>query len=341
MKLQWRKRSMAAKDNRTVWNIKHSLIFLFSFFPFLQWITCFVINGRIPKKRWLVMGLANIGITLLIILVPLLISGYINSHLPVVPSYPSLSQYLDTTGMTYSEYSLTPEYQQYQQDCDAYRLLPDVIERTRLTDIRNSITTFVPTLHLISWFIFMVLLFFIERYRYLRELWNQENRNAVYQAFGTPQTAYGMMYQGSGAPGITPGFVQGTSQSASQESNLRMAPEFIQKTSQSAVQPQTTLQQSAVQPRTQVQTQAASFQAVNINTADESTLMTLPGMMTIQAKKILAYRTQNGPFPSREVFFRVMEAKPHIIVRLQDKITLEDAAPAFESDAPEKRRFDL
>ena len=102
-------------------------------------------------------------------------------------------------------------------------------------------------------------------------------------------------------------------------------------------------------PETGIQ-QAEGGQAtpINVNTASEEELMTLPGMKTIDAKRIIGYRTANGAFNSTDEFFASFEAKPHMIVKMQDRITLYSVATAGAgavSNEPHPqmtvKRFDL
>ena len=56
---------------------------------------------------------------------------------------------------------------------------------------------------------------------------------------------------------------------------------------------------AATAPAETVPAETVSF-PVNINTADADTLTALPGIGQVLAKRILAYRTQNGPFRAIE-----------------------------------------
>jgi len=83
--------------------------------------------------------------------------------------------------------------------------------------------------------------------------------------------------------------------------------------------------------------------------------MTLTGMKTIDAKKIIDYRNSHGAFKNTDEFFGSFEAKPHMIVKMTREITVErkenpEGAYAAQtqtetvsnSGAHEtKRRFDL
>jgi competence ComEA-like helix-hairpin-helix protein len=64
-------------------------------------------------------------------------------------------------------------------------------------------------------------------------------------------------------------------------------------------------------------------QPVNINTAGEAKLMTLPGVGPVYAKRIIAFREEKGPFQSVEEIKRIkgigektfLKMKPHISVK--------------------------
>lgn len=77
--------------------------------------------------------------------------------------------------------------------------------------------------------------------------------------------------------------------------------------------------------------------ALDINTAAEEEIAALPGLSIIDAKRAISYREQNGGFKSTDEFFEVISAKPHIVVRLQDVITLSDV-PAKKSFEPSSKR---
>lgn len=63
---------------------------------------------------------------------------------------------------------------------------------------------------------------------------------------------------------------------------------------------------------------------VNINTADEKTLMTLPGIGKTSAQRIIAYREENGYFTSIEELMEVEGIGQSRFDKLKDYITVED-----------------
>lgn len=64
-------------------------------------------------------------------------------------------------------------------------------------------------------------------------------------------------------------------------------------------------------------------QKVNINTADEATLDTLPGIGPSKAKRIIEYREQNGPFKSIEELKNVSGIGEKTFEQLKDLITVK------------------
>ena len=67
---------------------------------------------------------------------------------------------------------------------------------------------------------------------------------------------------------------------------------------------------------------AASFAAVNINTATKDELDKLPGIGPVKAQAIIDYRTKNGPFKSLEDIQKVSGIGPETFKDMQGKISL-------------------
>ena len=59
---------------------------------------------------------------------------------------------------------------------------------------------------------------------------------------------------------------------------------------------------------------------VDINTADEKTLMRLPGIGAGRAKAIIAYRKKHGPFKHIKDLIKVRGIGKRLAYRLEDKI---------------------
>lgn len=71
---------------------------------------------------------------------------------------------------------------------------------------------------------------------------------------------------------------------------------------------------------------AVSMTLVNVNDCDEAALAALPGLSIVDAKKAIAYREQNGAFPTVESFIATLGIKPHIAVQLTGRITVGPTA---------------
>jgi competence protein ComEA len=66
-----------------------------------------------------------------------------------------------------------------------------------------------------------------------------------------------------------------------------------------------------------------SGQKININTADEAMLDTLPGIGPSKARSIIEYRNQNGPFQSIEEIKNVPGIGDKTFEQLKDLIAVE------------------
>ena len=67
----------------------------------------------------------------------------------------------------------------------------------------------------------------------------------------------------------------------------------------------------------------AEAEKININTADEDTLMTLNGIGKAKAEAIIAYREEHGGFRSIEEIREVNGIKDSVFERIRESITVE------------------
>lgn len=366
------------ETNTFGWRMKKSWFTLLAFVPFIQFIPFFIMNGKVPKKKWLFMGFANIALIAISIALYLLGPVYQESSYdyryeaadrtsPEAPKgrpdspkgQPNILRYdFDINDPNYmktdaykqyeddmeafeqteeyleyekalEEYESSEEYQAYLDALDEYYDSPEFIEYYNTLNQSNmtgrAIRLAGKYIGITTYILFAVLCFFVEKYIFLRNLSVNENRGAVYG-------------QLSGRMDFVPTMPAQPAQSNPND----VTAQFV-----SSLQPNAPVQEVnqhiAAVP---VQTEAANNTIVNINQATEEELMTLPGMKTIDAKKIINHRMVNGAFKSADEFFASFEAKPHMIVKMQNLIITEQAdANQAQQSAPQpqnvNRRFDL
>ncbi|MCM1192618.1 MAG: helix-hairpin-helix domain-containing protein [Butyrivibrio sp.] len=74
---------------------------------------------------------------------------------------------------------------------------------------------------------------------------------------------------------------------------------------------------------TELWPESAGDGLININTADEEALCTLPGIGASRAGDILRYREENGPFESCEDIMKVPGIKDSVYGKIRDRIKIE------------------
>ncbi|HRU94726.1 MAG TPA: helix-hairpin-helix domain-containing protein, partial [Anaerolineae bacterium] len=78
---------------------------------------------------------------------------------------------------------------------------------------------------------------------------------------------------------------------------------------------------------------AAAPPKVDLNTADATTLITLPGIGPVLAERILAYRETRGPFLAPEELLAVPGIGAKVYAGLAERLTLSLPAPEAATDA--------
>lgn len=79
----------------------------------------------------------------------------------------------------------------------------------------------------------------------------------------------------------------------------------------------------------------------DINSAIEEELISNLGMTIIDAKKAIEYRQKNGNFTSIDEFFNSINAKPHIIAKLQEFIIIGENNKSEIKKQNNRRRVDI
>jgi competence protein ComEA len=88
-----------------------------------------------------------------------------------------------------------------------------------------------------------------------------------------------------------------------------------------SVLPDFSSQSSTVKPETASTPEVSD--PININTASQAELESLPGIGPVIAQRIIDYRKKNGPFKRKEDIQKVKGIGPKTFADLKDKITIE------------------
>ena len=318
------------------WRFTNSLFFVLSFVPILQWIPYFIMNGKLPKKKWLLMGFSNILI-LVMLLSGTIINGVIYDRNRVsYPKSPSLEDYMreDYLDYSYSEYEKFPEYKEYEKAVEEYHATDEYIAAKENNDQnsrrKRNVSLTLSLIFVMTYFVYLIIIFFVERYRYLRELSEYENRRGVYGALKASSNAYKDADKAQSN--------KDTSNNKSEKNNVGNNKGRSDRNVNGAAD---TMQESIAHTADK----EAMGNKINVNTATEEELQSLPTISIIDAKKIIEYRNKNGHFSDLDDFFAAFNAKPHMIVKIQDQVYIEepDNGHAGKSASASKnaRRFDI
>lgn len=318
------------------WRFTNSLFFVLSFVPILQWIPYFIMNGKLPKKKWLLMGFSNILI-LVMLLSGTIINGVIYDRNRVsYPKSPSLEDYMreDYLDYSYSEYEKFPEYKEYEKAVEEYHATDEYIAAKENNDQnsrrKRNVSLTLSLIFVMTYFVYLIIIFFVERYRYLRELSEYENRRGVYGALKASSNAYKDADKAQSN--------KDTSNNKSEKNNVGNNKGRSDRNVNGAAD---TMQESIAHTADK----EAMGNRINVNTATEEELQSLPTISIIDAKKIIEYRNKNGHFSDLDDFFAAFNAKPHMIVKIQDQVYIEDPdnghAGKSASASKNARRFDI
>ena len=355
-------------------NFKNTWFFLLFFIPCLQWIPFFMMNGRVPKKRWLMLGFVNIAMLVVWFSMGTIADSYYDQNRPEMPEgMPKIADYLGDYYWEDDNYMKTPEYAEYDKAYDAWIARDDYKayekESDRVYRRRASIDAVGTNIGMFGWLIFMILGFFVERYKYLKALAVNQNRSDVYGQLagsgrmdmdGGSAASASRMDAGAGAGQMDVGAVaarvtgsvdevlgavgiEGKKQARAEVARRDVMDVGVPEAQPSGSSVGNVAAGGSVVSSAAVAGGSAPDLKIDINTATEEDLMKLPGMKTIDAKRIIDYRSKNGRFDTLDEFFGSFEVKPHIMVKMEKLILLEekDEGASANAGVTAGRRFDF
>lgn len=315
---------MAAKKDKSFAN---NFFFVFAFIPYMQWVPCFIMNGHVRTKRYILMGFVNIVLLIALIFIPMFSESYAYNNMITYPKAPAESEYWgksyddfkvdgkidwDAYDKEKLEWSKSPEYKKYEKALEEYYASEEykfaAENNQRLHTFENTVSFISISTGFVLYFVYMVLIFFVERYRYLEALDRKNHDNDVAEVKKI----------------LNKEAKKKTNTTSKKETNTNEDIITHQNKEIADVSPDSV------------------SGLLNVNSATEAEIEALPLINIVDAKKIIAYRELHGEFRDIDEFFASFNAKPHVIVKLQNNVTVEKTIiKPKPSDNVAKKRFDL
>lgn len=176
---------MAITNKGTKWEMKNSWFFIFLIFLPINFICYLIMNGRQPKRQYIVKAFLCIFTVLILFFSVSLSSDIVSALRKDYPdNKPQASDYLGYGYTDIENYEDTDEYKAYQKALDVYEDSEEYKEIENYNiDMRNTVNAItmviIPNTVLVFLTLMSIICFFIDRPKYLRELCENENRSKV------------------------------------------------------------------------------------------------------------------------------------------------------------------
>lgn len=306
---------MALTNKGSKWEMKNSLVFIWSLFPILSCVTFFGMNSRVKNKKWSLLGWVSILLNMILILTFVISTVFTNpnerpNYYNVEP-YPEIIDYMNSEQKRFyyenssyessTEFKLSKEYSNYQKAYDnwlnnekKWKKQPDIVSKIEKYENfeRNQFIVMISSLS--AMFVIYVIFLIValtDRAKYLRLLEQAENKSSIANRMNS----------------VTKNIVQNTNDNKKEEIQSKKA------------------------------------EQTDINSASEEELSALQGLTIVDAKKAISYRNEHNGFNNVDEFFNCINAKPHIIVAIEKQLTVGEykAVKPLKNDSPNKRMLDL
>lgn len=314
---------MASETNTNKLKFSDVGFIILAIFPLLNSIAFNRMSKVCNKKKNTILRFVALILPVVLFVCIFVFSEIHEEPQPVV-GMPVIEDYINYTMDRESE-EYKAAYNDYQKELREWKINPANIEKLEKyeknlaeAEARNetaeSLEVASVVIMMLSYPVFIVIAF-MEFSNYRKALLNQRTTETIKTRipFSTPVAPYGQ-------PTAAPVNVQ----------NLFPPQNTVSSDATTSV-PKTETVNDTIQEN--------NSNKININTATELQITTLPGLTIIDAKKAIAYRDQNGKFASTDEFFDVIGAKPHIIVKISELIYVEGGPSKTVQSV--KRHIDL
>ena len=297
---------MAYTNKGIKWELKNSLYLIFSFIPFFNAFCFFHMDGRVTNKKWRRSGWAVLILNISLIITIFTCAGLTGVEPEEVPydTYPDLEDYLGRDYYSkysgYNEYSKLPEYYDYLDAVDEWRSSDEVKRiKTENEDFQRAVES-IAIGSVFAWFLTNLIVFFYLislRANYLKALAKSTNKNDVINRLEVMNSA------------VNKKNVDYNFNNNSAKDNRVMVDNIVKNENQS----------------TKVKTKTDKITGkLDINVATEEQLADLPLLTSIDAKRAIDYRQEHNGFESVDEFFEVINAKPHVIAKLDNTLFISN-----------------
>lgn len=305
---------MALTNKGSKWEMKNSLVFIWAFFPILSCITFFNMNSRVKNKKWSIMGWLSIILNMILILafvIPTLLDN--PNERPFYADVEKAPEVIDF--MTDEQKKLYYNDYSYEFSTD-FKLTDEYVKYQKAYEEWSTNED--------EWEKQPEIAAQIEKY----ENYDSTKYSIIVSAFSAIFIIYVIFL----IVALTDKskYLKLLEQSENKSSIVNRI-DSVRKNS---------LEETEKSKKTEVKSN--DIKQIDINSASEEELSTLQGLTIVDAKKAISYRDEHGGFNNADEFFTCINAKPHIIVNIQDSIIVGDYKTIkVEEKTPGKRKLDL
>lgn len=305
---------MALTNKGSKWERKNSLYLIFAFIPLLNSIPFFHMNSRVKNKKWnataWVLVLLQLAFFAALFIVPT-IDG------PDYPFYSDIEDYVSETDYMNDEQRLKYADDYSFTSSSEWKTSDEYAEYLKACDERYKRES--------EWKKQPEIIIRLEKYENFQSVKSGIQLGILAAQFIVWLIAIILAFS------ERPNYLKALEQSENKSSAERR----ISSITKNMIEQQPATIKETVQP--------VAAEQIDINSADEEKISSLPGLTIIDAKKAVTYRNEHNGFNSVDEFFSCINAKPHIIVSIENKLTVGNykTATPQNNDSHGKRTIDL